>query len=98
MSGSGKSRCILPESPNEATEQRDKMTQIERVPALAVDQTKGQCCRMSLRADVVRALRFASCLSLLSISCSGDPPQAAPVDSGSWDVDLATCVADGPLG
>jgi hypothetical protein len=52
---------------------------------------------MSWRVDVVRALRFASYLGLLSISCSGDPPVSAPVDSGFPDVDLATCAADASL-
>jgi hypothetical protein len=52
---------------------------------------------MSLRVDVVRALRLASCLSLVSMSCSGEPPLGAPTDSGTPDVDLATCVADASL-
>lgn len=52
---------------------------------------------MSLGVDVVRALRFASYLSLVSMSCSGDPPLGGPVDSGTPDVDLATCVADASL-
>jgi hypothetical protein len=46
--------------------------------------------------DAARALGFG--MSLALASCGGEPERMTPADGGPSSPDLATCVADGPIG
>jgi len=53
---------------------------------------------MTLQIEAARAPSLAASLFIVLAACGNGASTENPADSGAADVDLATCVADGPLG